>query len=152
MAPILADIVWPALFLGSRLSAWWVIGLGLIVELFFVRWLTTLNWSKSFVADVSMNAASALLGGVLIALVGLGWEFFPGTFIHEIFQVGTFNPGTWAATFLFAVFINAGLETLVLRFVFKQKAGKRIFWWLCVANSLSVAVAFVSIFLNPPQP
>lgn len=151
MTPIFADVVWPALFLESRLFSWWAIGFGLVVELSFVRWLTLLDWRKSFMADLTMNTASALLGVVLIPLAGIVWEIFPGIVIYKIFDIGTFNPGTWTATFLFAVFINAGLELLVLRFIFKQKAGKRVFWWLSVANSLSVALAFVSILVHPPQ-
>jgi hypothetical protein len=40
---VLADVVWPALFFAGRTLAWWAIGLGLLVKLFFVavnRWLT----------------------------------------------------------------------------------------------------------------
>jgi hypothetical protein len=151
MTPIFADVVWPALFLEDRLFSWWAIGLGLVVEFFFVRWLTTLNLRMCVVADLSMNAASALLGIFLIPLAGIAWEFFPGLILYNIFRVGTFNPGTWAATFLLAVLINAVLELLVLRLAFRQKVGKRVFWWLCVANSLSVALAFGSLLVRPPR-
>ncbi len=61
MTSIFADVVWPALFLEQRLFSWWAIGLGLVVEFFFVRWLTTLSLRMCVVADLSMNAASALL-------------------------------------------------------------------------------------------
>jgi len=152
MTPVFADLVWPALFLEQRLFSWWAIGLGLVIELFFVRWLTTLSWRMSVVADLSMNTASALLGMFLIPLAGIAWEFFPGSILYKVFHTGTFNPGTWTATFLFAVFINGMLEWSVLRFVFRQKIGKGVFWWLCVANSLSVALAFGSLFVRPPQP
>ena len=151
MIPVFADVVWPALFLESRLFSWWAIGLGLVVELFFVRWLTALDWRKSIIANLTMNAASSLLGIVLIPLMGIVWEFVPGIVLYRVFDVGTFNPGTWVATFLMAVFINAGLESLVLRLIFKQKVGKRVFWWLSIANSLSVGLAFGSIFVHPPQ-
>lgn len=151
MTPIFADVVWPALFLEQRLFSWWAIGLGLLAEFFFVRWLTTLTVRQGIVADLSMNAASALLGIILIPLAGIAWELFPGSILYKIFDIGTFNPGTWTATFLFAVLINAALESLVLRLAFKQKTGKRVFWWLCVANSLSVGLAFGSLFVRPPQ-
>src|SRR4029078_4473643 len=106
MLTLIADVVWPALFLEMRLLAWWAIAAGLIVELFFVRWLTAFGWGKSIVADIAMNAASSLLGVVLIPLAGVAWEFFPGVLIYKFLKIGTFNPGTWAATFLMAVFIN----------------------------------------------
>jgi hypothetical protein len=70
MQAILADLVWPALFLGGRLLSWWAIGMGLLVELFFVRWLTGFSWPKSLVADITMNGASSLLGWALIPLAG----------------------------------------------------------------------------------
>lgn len=152
MTPILADVVWPALFLEQRLFSWRAIGLGLVVEFFFVRWLTVLGFRMCIAADITMNAASALLGIILVPAAGFIWELFPGIIIYKVFNIGTFNPGTWAATFLFAVFINAALETSVLRFAFKQKTGKRVFWWLCVANSLSVSLAFGSLFIHPPKP
>lgn len=151
MALIFADVVWPALFLEQRLFSWWAISLGLVVEFFFVRWLTALSLRKCIIADLSMNAASALLGLLLIPVAGIAWEFFPGLIIYKIFNIGTFNPGTWAATFVLAVLINGALESLVLKYAFKQKVGKRVFWWLCAANSLSVALAFASLLARPPR-
>ena len=151
MTPIFANFIWPALFLEQRLFSWWAIGLGLAVEYLAVRRLTTLSWQKCVVADLSMNAVSALLGIFLIPIAGIVWEFFPGIVLYKFFNIGTFNPGTWAATFLFAVFINGILEWSVLRFMFRQKSDRKVFWWLCVANSLSVALAFGSLFVYPPK-
>ena len=68
---LLADVVWPANIVGGRLATLWPIVVGLVVELFFVRWLTGFNWAKAILADVVMNAASTLVGGILIALAGL---------------------------------------------------------------------------------
>jgi hypothetical protein len=149
MYPILADIVWPALFLEERLFSWWAIGAGLLVELLFVRYITTLNWRMSLVADIAMNAASSVLGILLIPLAGLAWEIFPGMVFYPLLNIGTFNPYTWAGTFVFAVMINGTLETLVLRFAFKQKIGKKGFWLLCLANFVSVGMAFYSLFAYP---
>jgi hypothetical protein len=131
--------------LGGQL-AW-----GLLVELFFVRWLTGFSWPKSLVADITMNAASSLLGGALIALAGIAWEIFPGIPLYKLLDIGTFNPGTWA-TFLAAVFINSGLETAALCYGFKQRSFTRFYWWLAPANALSVGAALASVFTHPPQP
>jgi uncharacterized membrane protein SirB2 len=99
-----------------------------------------------------MNAASSLLGVFLIPLAGGAWEFFPGIMLYKVFNIGTFNPGTWLATFLFAVFINSALETAVLRYAFKQKPFKRFFWWLALANTISVGIAFGSLLKYRPRP
>ena len=37
--PTYADVVWPALYLETRIFTWWAMALGLVIEFFFVRWL-----------------------------------------------------------------------------------------------------------------
>ncbi|XHR28912.1 MAG: hypothetical protein ACFUZC_23735 [Chthoniobacteraceae bacterium] len=151
ITPLLADVVWPALFLEQRLFSWWAIGAGLLAELLFVRYITKLSWSMCIVADIAMNAASSILGFILIPLAGIVWEFFPGLIFCEIFHIGTFNPITWTATFVIAAMVNGSLEGLVLRFGFKQAIGKKGFWLLCLANAVSIGMAFYSVFAHPPQ-
>ena len=149
--PARADVVWPALYLETRLVTWWAITVGLVAEYIFVRQLLGFGVRKALLADVCMNFASTLLGILLIPIAGLAWEFFPGSVLYRIFDVGTFNPGTWVMTFLFAVAINAALESLVIRWAFKTKLGKRGFWGLVVANAVSVGLAFGSLFVLWPQ-
>jgi hypothetical protein len=148
-SPAYADLVWPALYLVSRMVTWWSIALGLIVEYLFVRRLTQFGVVKSILVDLSMNAASCLLGIILIPLLGVGWEFFPGIVLYKLFNIGTFNPGTWTATFLIAVFVNAFLENAVINKGFKKKLGWLGFWWLSLANGASVGIAFISLWLVP---
>ncbi|RJR44166.1 MAG: hypothetical protein C4576_13350 [Desulfobacteraceae bacterium] len=148
-APAYADVIWPALFLVNRMVSWWSIALGLVVEYAPVRKLTQFDVKKSIFADLTMNAGSCLLGIFIIPVLGIGWEFFPGSVLYRFFNIGTFNPGTWIATFLIAVFVNASLENLVLRIGFKKHCGWRGFWWLSIANAASVGVAFASLWLGP---
>ena len=150
--PAYADVVWPALFLETRLVAWWVILSGLLVEFLFLRLWFKLTLKKAIVADLAMNLVSTLMGLVFIPLMGFIWEIFPGILLYKLFNIGTFNPGTWMATFLLAVFINAGLETLVLAKCFEYEVGKKGFWMLCLANMASVAIAFISILVSPVRP
>jgi hypothetical protein len=149
--PAVSDVVWPALYLETRLFTWWAIGLGLLIEFFFVRWLFALSPTKAALATLAANAVSALLGFVLIPLSGIVWEVFPGLLIYPLFHMGTFNPLTWAATFILACLVTTGLEAIVYRFGFKFMVRRREFGWLLIANALSVAVAFVSVFVAPPQ-
>jgi len=96
--------------------------------------------------------ASSLLGFILIPLAGIAWESSIGITLYKLFNIGTFNQGTWPATFIFAVSIDAALETSVLRFGFKQRQFKRLFWWLALANAISVGIAMASLFKYPPRP
>ena len=149
-----ANVVWPALYLESRLFSWWAIGIGLLVEFLFIKWLFKLSTKKASIAAVSANTVSAVLGIVLIPLVGILWEVFPGTVIYWAFNWSTFSPVTWCATFIMGCLINAVLEGAVYKkwFVPGFKFRSKAFLWLLAVNSLSVGAAFVSLWLNPVQP
>ena len=148
-SPAHADVVWPALYLISRMVTWWAIALGLVVEYLFVRRLTQFDIRKSIIVDLSMNTASCLLGIIFIPLFGVAWEIFPGILLYKLLHIGTFNPGTWTATFFIAVFVNALLENFVIKMGFKKKLGWKGFWWLSLANAASVGIAFISLWLVP---
>jgi formate hydrogenlyase subunit 3/multisubunit Na+/H+ antiporter MnhD subunit len=98
-----------------------------------------------------MNLASFLLGTVFVPVAGIAWEFFPGIYLYKWFSIGTFNPGTWAATCLFAIFINTFVEKFIIEKLFKYKAGKKGFWWLVFVNTLSVSIAFISMLVFPQE-
>lgn len=91
-------------------------------------------------------------GHLFIPLAGIVWEVFPGLVFYKVFNVGTFNPVTWAATYLLAVAINAGLEWTVIQKGFRLSIGKRGFWIIASANAISVAVAFGSLSVFPVEP
>jgi|SRR5689334_15366610 len=148
---ILADMIWPALFLEERLLSIPVIALGLAIEYVFVWRITSLGVWGSILGDLAMNAASTLLGIFLIPALGLVWELLPGVLLYDLFHLGTFSPLTWAVTFCLAVLLNAALETLVLAKGFEQRIGKRGFGWLCLANGLSVGIAMASLVFIPTR-
>ena len=147
--PIVADVVWPGLFLGVKLVGLTVILVGLLVE-FCALWLVLkFPWPKAILADVVMNLVSVVPGAVLLGIASVGWEIFPGIAMYQWLGVGTFNPVTWSATFVMAVLINASLESATLRFVFKYPFSRKVLVTLLVANSVSVAVAGVGLYLKP---
>lgn len=146
-----ADVVWPALFLEIRLFSWWAIAVGLVAEYLFVRWLFQLPIQRAAIATVAANGASSIAGVLLIPLAGIIWEFFPGSIYMYALKWGTFNPITWAATFMLACLVNTGIETLVYKKGFKLQVRRREFWWIFIANAVSVGVAFVTLFMVPVE-
>jgi hypothetical protein len=150
-SPAQADVVWPALYLETRLFSWWAIGLGLLVEFFFIWKVFSLPPKQALLADIAGNTASALLGIVLIPLAGIAWEVFPGLAFYHLLNMGTFNPITWGATFVFACLINALLENYVLKKFFELPFTKKTFAWLTLANAFSVGIAFGSLWWKPVQ-
>jgi hypothetical protein len=151
MVGLLADFVWPALILASRMRSLAPIIAGLIFEFLVLRFVFPMPWKKAAVVDLLMNAASGLAGVVLIPLAGFIWELFPGIFIYKLFNIGTFNPMTWAATCVMAVFISTGIEVLVVRFAFGFEITRRRFWCMALANLGSTAIAWASLQIHPPQ-
>jgi len=150
--PLYADVVWPALVLEQRLVSVVPIAAGLVVE-WLALWFGGfgLSWKRAAVVDIVMNAVSSVLGMVLIPALGFVWEVFPGAMLYKIFSVGTFNPGTWAATFVIAVFATTAIEAAVVQWGFKVPLGRRRFWILCAANCVSVGIAFASLWIRPAR-
>lgn len=147
----IADVVWPALLVELRLLGLVPILTGLVAEwlvLFFGGF--GLSWKKAVVVDVVMNTVSSIAGIVLIPLLGLAWEFFPGILIQKAFSLGTFNPITWVGTFIIAVAATTAIESAVVRWGFKIPLCQRRFWILFGANAVSVGFAFAGLWLHPP--
>lgn len=146
-----ADVVWPALVLETRLLSVVSITVGLLVE-----WLALsfggfeLSWKRAAIVDLVMNTVSTIAGIPLIPLLGLAWEVFPGQFLYKRYNLGTFNPGTWVATFVLATVATTFIEAAVVSWGFKITLGKRRFGVLCLANAVSVGVAFVTLWMRPP--
>jgi len=145
------NVVWPALVLEIGIFSGTPIALGLIVELFILRWGFKTSWQKAITGDLVMNLCSTVLGIVLIPASGLVWEIVFGRVIHKMFHVGTFNAGNWIATIVIASFVNTLVEALILRFGFKINFNKMLFGLLFSANLLSVSIAFAYVWLNPPR-
>jgi hypothetical protein len=143
----LADIAFPELLLSTRLLAWWIVLIGLAIELPFVRLITGFPIKRCILADLAMNAASTLLGFFLISILGFGWELGGSQALGQ----QRFKAMHWGGTFLLAVIVNSIIELAVLRFGFNQKFTWRGFFWLSVANSLSVALALWSLFHDSPK-
>jgi hypothetical protein len=137
---ILANIVWPALYLIGRLLSIWVISLSLLVEFFFVWKLLRLGAKRAILADVTMNLASAVLGLILIGFLGL---------VVILPFRSTFGMDAWIATFIVAVLVNACVESLVVSKWFKSNFAKRDFWLLVIANTLTMGIAFGSLYFFP---
>lgn len=150
--PLIADFVWPALVLEQRILSIVPILTGL-----FLEWLALwfggfgLSWKRAALADCVMNAASMAAGTILIPLLGFLWEVFPGSVLYKAFRIGTFNPGTWLATFGMAVLATTAVEAAVLKLGFRLALGTRRLMILTLANVVSVGIAFVSLWIHPPR-
>jgi hypothetical protein len=148
---LLADLVWPALFLEGRLLTWWAIVAGLAAEFLVLRFWLGMENRTAIVADLVMNLVSTVAGIALIPLAGVAWEIFPGSVLYPLLNVGTFNPVTWGATCIIAALINTLLEGAVLDVAFHVRFQRKVFLAVFVGNMVSVALALGSLFVIPAQ-
>ena len=152
MPHLLADMIWPAAILESRLLSVAPISAGLFAEWVILSFCGFgLSWKKAIIVDVVMNTASSVVGIFLIPILGIIWEFFPGSVLYPLLKIGTFNPITWVATFFLSVGGSTLIETAVVRWVFKITVVWKRFGLLSLANFLSTAIAFASLWTHPPQ-
>ena len=127
----MADVVWPSLYIAAGMTSLKVIIIGLLIELFFVKFFTNTHWLKASIITVIMNGVTCLLGMVLIPISGIFVEIIPP---HK-----TFHWTHWFLDYLLAILINTLLEGLILKLILKLKF-KNIFTWLFIANAISILI------------
>ena len=147
--PANADLIWPSLYIAKGMLSIKVILLGLIVELFFVKYFTKAGWKNSSIITFLMNLITTMLGIIFIPLSGLGSEFVFDFVFHayDKFGIGTFHWSHWLAAYLIVILINTIIEGLFIKLTLKIKILKT-FWWLLIANAISVFICFLFYVLS----
>ena len=134
-----ANMIWPSLYITEGMITWYVILIGLITEIIFVKCFLKNTYLKSVLIAFVMNLASTVLGIVAIPLSGIIVEI-----LMLPFGTGTFHPLNVFLSFIFAVLSNVLIEGITIKLIFKYNF-KRMFWWLFIANAISVAIACVVV-------
>jgi len=149
MLPILANLVWPALYAEARVSSLPVIALSLAIEFFFFRRLFHLSNGKTVLYDLAANLASGLVGLLGRPLSGIVYEFTIGAVVMWIFDWGTFNPVAWVSVPIFGGALNALIELLTVRLIWNHKVTKRNFYWIWLANIITISAATIWVVTHP---
>ena len=147
--PASADLVWPSLYITKGMLSIKVILIGLIIALFFVKYCTKVDWKKASIVTILMNLITTILGIIFIPLSGLGAEFVFDFVFHayDKFGIGSFHWSHWLTAYLLVIFINTFIECMFIKLTLKLTL-KKIFWWLLIANSLSVFICFLFYITN----
>ena len=147
--PVNADLVWPSLYIAKGMLSIKIIILGLFIELFFVKYFTKAGWKKASIVTFLMNLITTILGMIFIPISGLGSEFIFDFVFHayDKFGIGTFHWSHWLASYLLVILINTLIEGLFLKLTLKIKLTKT-FWWLLIANSISIFACFLFYVMN----
>lgn len=147
--PAMADVVWPALYVARGMLSIKVIILGLIIELFFVKYFTKVDWEQAAKVTILMNLITTIIGIIFIPISGLAAELVFDFAFHayDKFGIGTFHWSHWLTTYFLVVIINTIIEGLFIKLILKIKFTKTL-WWLLTANALSVFVCFLFYVVN----
>ena len=132
-----ANMVWPSLYIAEGMRSWYVILIGLVIEIVFVKYFLKETYLKSALIAFVMNLVSTILGVVAIPLSG-----FIGEVLMIPFGTGTFHPTHWLMSYVFAILSNVLIEGLTIKIIFRKEF-KKMFWWLCVANAISVIICIL---------
>ena len=149
----------------------WAALLGLVIEYPFMRLLFGLGVVKAVWVDIRVNVASIFLVYLVLTVSGLACAaapghlaflfapvyrlalaVLPGPLVLALLHRRTVNLILWAATFLLAAGINAGVQSMVVQSDLKTRIDKKGFWGLFAANLTSLGVASVSFLLKNPGP
>jgi len=148
---IIANIVWPALYAEDKVSSIPIIALSLVIEYFFFRRLFNLNAQQACFNTLAANLASGLVGLVGRPLSGLLYELTIGMLVMWIFDWGTFNPVTWISVPIFGGALNALIELFTIRTIWKHKLSKKNFYWLWLANIITIGIATAWVVASPRE-
>jgi len=142
--PANADVIWPSMYVTAGVRSLWSIIGGLIAEILIVKYFFKVSWIKTIVICIPMNLASVVVGSAIIFIGGLGVEMllYP---IDAIFGIGSFHWSHALAAYIFAIFVNTLIESIIMRLLMKNIKYKRIFWCLFGANAISIMIAAVYV-------
>jgi hypothetical protein len=147
----IANMVWPALYAETKVSTIPIILLSLVFEYFGIRWIFKQSATKSILYCLAANLTSGLIGLILRPLSGIVWELTLGNLVMWIFNWGTFNPVSWFFVPVIGGAINASLELLTIKLLWKEKYTRKSFILMWFINIITVGLATVWVILYPPQ-
>lgn len=152
MSLVIANVVWPALYAEAKVSSLPIVALSLVIEFFFFRRLFSLSVKNAVVYDLAANLASGLIGLIGRPLSGILYELTIGMLVMWLFDWGTFNPVTWVSVPIFGGALNAFIELFAIRMIWKHKITKRNFYWVWLANIITISIATAWVVMHPLEP
>ncbi len=144
----LANVVWPALYVETKISSIPIIALSLLAELWFFKWLFKLDFKEAFLYALAANVVSGVLGIVLRPLSGIAYEISLGLLINWLFDWGTFNPVAWFFVPVIAGALNAILELGTIRLIWKKRITRRNYYLTWAINTATAALATIWVILS----
>jgi hypothetical protein len=139
-----ANVIFPAC---DRLLAWRIIAA--TIEAGFVMLAFRLPPVNALFASLAANAASAVVGVLILPYAGLYTEIAVNKAGLTTDVGWAFSPQDWAVAFLLGLAINLVIELAVYRFGYGLKLGTRQVALITAANVITAGMAVLSIAFIP---
>lgn len=149
---ILANVVWPALYLADNLTLWYVVIPSIFIEAaFYGKAFCANSFSRGLWLSAAANALTALFGLLGVLQVS---AILP-TLVHDLFIHGTFAFSGWIVNAVWCILFNFGVEywtakLLAKHVIYREKtfAQAPMAWiWVLSANILTFAIGMLFPFL-----
>jgi hypothetical protein len=113
-------------------------GTGLLVKTPVIWYIARISWPKSAITALAMSIAWWVLDVIVI-----------GFALAALIFVFRFDPSLsgWFTLIALAPMMRSGLETLVLRFAYSRRIGRKGYWLLGLANTGCIIVAICAFIL-----
>ncbi|MCX7342819.1 MAG: hypothetical protein NT128_01560 [Proteobacteria bacterium] len=147
-SPLMANIIWPGVYLHSYLFSLYSIVPALIIEWVAIKWIFDFTQQRALVIAIIINAVSAAIGYFIYLPLSFVYELGLSFTIHTLLRDGTFSHLGWVANYMFATIFTTLLEYCAARIIFKLKfpIKSKEFLWFLVANGVGVAISFVMMY------
>lgn len=138
-APIYGNIVWPALFAGETIfNSLFLIIISIVIEALFFYWfINTITYTGALVMSCVGNAASAVIGTLIMTGAMLIWYFSIDSVISLMlypftqYTAGTLSLYNVVATWILMYMGSCVIEFFIVQFLFRYKTKQLLLPVVC---------------------
>ena len=150
--PLQADAGWaPIVYFLDMLRLWYIVLLGLLVKVLFLRRLPKFPWEQALKAGTLLSVASFILGWIPIAVGGIIWgSLVFKTGLFTLLNQASANLADLVGLYLILpvlVLINCLIEIPLLRYFYPDVDHKQSFKLLVVANVITGLINITAVVL-----
>ena len=136
-----ADVPFSLVFLYGKQTHWWVLIIGLAIEVIFLHKFFEMGWKKALTASLVINIASTFVG-----FIGFPFIFIPVLPLEP--------PHTITALiiiFIYFALLDNLIELSLIRLVFRIKLTLRRFLFFLLANAITGALVYIALLTIPSK-
>ncbi len=141
--------MWAAVYAETKINSLPIVLISLLLEFLVIRKLFETPYNRALWYTLCANLVSGLAGLILRPLSGLLlWEMSLGVLLRFLTEWHTFNPIAWFSVAVIGGAVNAALELLTIKLLWKERFTKNKYLVLWLVNWITVGFAIIWILLS----